>query len=149
MFRFCYLIPLIKLPFGLGWFSYNNMFSVSLILSLPCSLSIFLAICSLLPFPCSFFNSLTSSLCAQRSRKKIKDSRGKRARPQRPAPPSQFSSLSPQATCTDNAGTWKKKGARVDFQHIQLSPPLLCLSLFVLPPGHNPLVMLWKQESSF
>jgi len=36
---------------------------------------------------------------------KIKDSRGKRARPQRPAPPSQFSSLSPLATCIDNAWT--------------------------------------------
>jgi len=35
----------------------------------------------------------------------IKDSMGKRARPQRPAPPSQFSSLSPPATCSDNAGT--------------------------------------------
>jgi len=30
-----------------------------------------------LPFPCSFSNSLTSSLCAQRSRTKIKDSSGK------------------------------------------------------------------------
>jgi len=51
-------------------------------------------------------NSLTSSLCAQRSRTKIKDSRGKRARPQIPAPPSQFSSLSPPATCS---GLEKKK----------------------------------------
>ena len=42
-------------------------------------------------------------------RSKIQEARGMRARPQRPAPPSQFSSLSPPATCTDNAGTWKKK----------------------------------------
>jgi len=30
-----------------------------------------------------------------------------------------------------------------------IPPLLLFLSLFVLPPGHNPLVMLWKQESFF
>jgi len=49
-----------------------------------------------LPFPYSFCNSLTSSsLCAQKSRTKIKDSRGKGAGPQKSAPPSQFSSLPP------------------------------------------------------
>jgi len=103
MFRFCYLISLIKLHLDLSRFPSNNRFSNSLIPLFS------LFICSLSPFPCSFSNSLTSSLYAQRSRTKIKDSKGKRARPQRPAPPSQFSSLSPRLLVLIMLGLEKKK----------------------------------------
>jgi len=44
------------------------------------------------------------SLCT-----KIKDSRGKRTRPQRPAPPSQFSSLVPRLLVLITLGLGKKR----------------------------------------
>jgi len=110
MFRFCYLIPLIKLSLGLGRFPSNNRFSNSLIPLLPLS----------------FFNSLVLSRHSPvlplsvhkeaRQRSKIQGARGLDLKDLLLLPSSPPSL--PWLLVLIMLGLEKKKRARVDFQHI-------------------------------